>query len=335
MEMASLTRGASESLQAPAIQIEDFRGDLAQVAALIQESWQENGTQGLFYTPEFLASRLEYPGSNYSLAPTLYQGDKPCAFIAGFPRTFLYKGRQLRAMLCTLLSVSSEFKKTGYGIVLWSELAKRARAAGYDAMVNYCVEGESMNGMIVGCCRMLKLPTERVFSAHYLMRVLQPRAVSAPAGQPDNLAEKFRRAVALIGNDTTLRRVWTEPETQWQLHRHDGLVVSHSAGGRQGLLTAYLMHAANPLRTKCLLIEDILWGTLESEERLALVQRLLDQGTQAGARMAFLPRLGYADLTPFQAARFRTSPRTLHCYLTVFNGVPVPEPAPSMYLDVI
>lgn len=333
--MASLTRGVSATLQAPAIQIEDFRGDFAHVAALIQESWQENGAQGLFYTSEFLASCLNYPGASFSLAPTLYQGDRPCAFVAGFPRTFVYKRRELRAMLCTLLSVSSEFKKTGYGIVLWSELAKRARAAGYDAMVNYCVDGESMNGMIVGCCRMLKLPTERVFSAHYLMRVLQPRAVSAPAGQPDNLAEKFRRAVALIGNDTTLRRVWTEPETQWQLHRHDGLVVSHSAGGREGLLTAYLMQAANPLRTKCLLIEDVLWGTLESDERLILVERLLDQGIQAGAKMAFLPRLGYADLTPFRAARFRTSPRTLHCYLTVFNGVPAPEPVPSMYLDVI
>jgi len=334
--MAFLARGVSATLQAPAIQIEDFRGDLAQVAALIQESWQENGAQGLFYTSEFLASCLEYPGSNYSLAPTLYQGDKPCAFVAGFPRTFLYKGRELRAILCTLLSVSSEFKKTGYGIVLWSELAKRAREAGYDAMVNYCVDGESMNGMIVGCCRMLKLPTERIFSAHYLMRVLQPKSAPAPAGHSDGQpAEIFGRAAGFIGNDTPLRRVWTEPELQWQLHRHDGLVVSHSASGREGLLTAYLMQAANPLRTKCLLIEDVLWGTLESDERLALVERLLDQGVQAGARMAFLPRLGYADITPFRAARFRTSPRTLHCYLTVFNGVPAPEPVPSMCLDVI
>jgi len=95
------------------------------------------------------------------------------------------------------------------------------------------------------------------------------------------------------------------------------------------------MPAANPQRTKCLLIEDVLWGTLQGEERLALVQRLLDRGTQAGARMAFLPCLGYADLAPFRAARFRTSPRTLHCYLTIFNGDPAPEPVPSMYLDVI
>jgi hypothetical protein len=83
------------------------------------------------------------------------------------------------------------------------------------------------------------------------------------------------------------------------------------------------------------MVEDVLWGTLGGEERLALVQRLLDRGMNAGARMAFLPRLGYADLEPFRAARFRTSPRTLHCYLTIFNGDPAPEPVPSMYLDVL
>src|ERR1700730_5192255 len=229
MEIAPLTRRVPETLQAPAIQIEDFRGDLGQVAALIQESWEENGTQGLFYTPEFLDSCLKYPGSNDSLAPTLYHGDKPCAFVSGFPRTVLYKGRELRAILCTLLSVSSEFQKRGYGVVLWSELVKRVRDAGYDAMVNYCVDGEPMNGMIVGCWRMLKLPTGRIFSVHYLMRVLQTKSVPAtPANASGRLAEQFQRAAAFIGNDTPLRRVWTEPETQWQLHRHDGLIVSHS-----------------------------------------------------------------------------------------------------------
>lgn len=329
-----------ETPQAPAVQIEDFRGDIAAVTALIQKSWEENGKQGLFYTPEFLESCLNYPGSGYSLAPTLYQGETPRAFVAGFPRTFQYKSRQLRAIVCTLLSVSNEYKKKGYGVVLWSELVKRARSGGYDAMVNYCVDGEAMNAMILGCCRMLKLPTGRIFSVPYLMRPLQQKL--QPRSEPDcsldfdpRIAEKFRQAASFIGTDTPLKRVWTEPEAQWQLHRHDGLVVSHSRGGRYGLLTAYFMPAANPQRTKCLMIEDVLWGTLEAEECLALVQKLLDRAMQAGAQMAFLPRLGYADIAPFQAARFRSSPRILHCYLTVFNGDPAPEHVPSMYLDVI
>jgi hypothetical protein len=327
--------GAPETSQVP-FQVEDFRGDFTQVAALVQESWKENGKQGLLYTAEFLGSCLNYPGSSYSLAPTLYQGEKPCAFVGGFPRTIQYKGRELRIILCTLLSVSSDHKKRGYGVVLWSELVKRAQSAGYDGMVNYCVEGEPMNGMILGCCRMLKLPTERIFSVHYLMRLLPPKSVAPRADDSqDPPVEQFRRAAALIGKDISLSRVWTEEETRWQLHRHDGLVAHHRSGDREGLLTAYLMHVANPQRTKCLLIEDVLWGTLEDRERLALVEQLLDRGIEAGAQMAFLPCLGYADIAPFKAARFRSSPRTLHCYLTVFNGQPAPEPVPSMYLDVI
>jgi GNAT superfamily N-acetyltransferase len=322
--------------QIPSVQITDFQGDFAQVAELIQESWQENGKQGLSYTPEFLASCLAYPGSNFSLAPTLYQGERPRAFVAGFPRTIRYKGRELRVILCTLLSVSSEYKKKGYGVVLWSELVKRAQSAGFDGMVNYCVEGEPMNGMILGCCRMLKLPTERIFSVHYLMRLLQPKFVPSRSDHSeDRLVETFRAAAALIGNDIPLTRVWSEQEARWQLQRHDGLVAYHRCDGKEGLLTAYLMHAANPQKTKCLLIEDVLWGTLENGERLKLVEQLLDRGIQAGAQMAFLPCLGYADIAPFKAARFRSSPRTLHCFLTIFNGEPAPAPVPSMYLDVI
>lgn len=326
---------ASTIPQTSSIQIEDFRGDFTRVAALVQESWRENGKQGLLYTPEFLASCLNYPGASYSLAPTLYEGEKPCAFVAGFPRTIEYKGRKLRVVLCTLLSVSNEYKKRGYGVVLWGELVKRALSAGYDGMVNYCIEGELMNGMILGCCRMLKLPTERIFSVPYLMRFLQPRAVTRPADDSRDLVNEFLKAAGSIAHDTPFRRVWTGEEARWQLHRDGGLIANHGSNGNGGVLTGYLMHAANPQKTKCLLIEDVLWGTLEGGERLALVEKMLDRGIQAGAQMAFLPCLGYSDLAPFRAARFRSSHRMLHCYLTVFKGEPVPEPVPSMYLDVV
>jgi len=44
--------------------------------------------------------------------------------------------------------------------------------------------------------------------------------------------------------------------------------------------------------------------------------------------------LGYADMEPFNAARFRRSPRVLQAYLTVFKGDPPPEAVSAMYLDV-
>ena len=100
-------------------------------------------------------------------------------------------------------------------------------------------------------------------------------------------------------------------------------------------MTGYLMQAANPQKAKCLLIEDVLWGTLENEERLTLVDKMVSRGVQAGAQIVLLPCLGYTDIAPFRAARFRSSPRTLHCYLTIFKGEPPPKPLSSMYLDVI
>lgn len=328
------------NLEAPALpgtslQIEDFRGDFPEVAALIQESWRENGKQGLLYTPEFLASCLSYPGSNSFLAPTLYHGDKPCAFVAGFPRNVQFKGRKLRLILCTLLSVSTEYKKSGYGVILWTELVKRARAAGFDGMLNYCVDGEPMNDMILGCCRMLKLPTARVFSVRYLMRLLQPRPAGSHIPHPHDSTGTFLEALALLGDEIPLKRLWSEDEARWLLHRSGGFVAHHRVGDREGLLTGYLMRAANSQRTKCLLIEDVLWGTLREDERPTLVERMLAQSASAGAQMAILPCLGYAADQPFRVARFRTSPRTLHCYLTVFDGDPAPEPLPSIYMDVV
>jgi hypothetical protein len=193
-----------------------------------------------------------------------------------------------------------------------------------------------MNGMILGCCRMLKLPTGRIFSIRYLMRFLQrksqPPQVDDSREPPIDL---FRRAAALAANDTLLSRVWTEEEIRWQLHRDGGLVACHRSGTREGLVTGYLMQAANPQKTNCLLIEDVLWGNLENEERSALVEKMLDRARQAGAQLALLPCLNYADVAPFRAARFRASPRILNCYLTIFSGQPAPEPVSSMYLDVV
>jgi hypothetical protein len=95
------------------------------------------------------------------------------------------------------------------------------------------------------------------------------------------------------------------------------------------------MQVANANRTKCLVVDDVLWGDLEGQERNHLINGLLNRAAAAGAQIAVVPNSGYADLDPFHSARFRPSQRTLHAYLTVWNGEPCTEALPSMYLDVI
>ena len=317
------------------LSIQDFRGDFDEVAALVQRSWMENSNQSLMYTSDFVASYFDCPGSSFSLAPTLYEGRKPLAFIAGFPRRLRFKGRELNVVLSSFLSVSSEYKKKGYGVVLWSELVKRARAAGFDGMVNYCVDGEPMNGMILGCCRAMKLPTERVFSVGYQMRILQSKPVSRLALKTESEdVRALLQTAELIVEQAPLARIWSEKEAEWQCRRYGSVVARRVSGPRQGVLTGHVVEIANSQRTKCLIIEDVLWGTLEQLERLALVRQLLDQAVAEGAQMAIVPCLGYADMEPFSAARFRRSPRVLQAYLTVFKGEPRPEAVTSMYLDV-
>ncbi|MBV9499428.1 MAG: hypothetical protein JO138_08630 [Acidobacteriaceae bacterium] len=316
--------------------IDNFRGDYANLAALIQKSWSENNRQPLLYTPDFLKSLFEYPEASFSLAPTLYTGTNPIAFSAGLPRRMRFRGRDIRVVTSTLLTVSPESKKHGYGIVLWSELVKRARAAGFDGMLNFCIDGEPMNGMIVGCARRLNLPIERIFSAHYSSVLLRPAGSREPTPDSDNgSVEELLRLAAPLSDSVPLGRLWSAEEAQWQcMHRAGAITARHTAGSRSGMLTGYVMEVDRPDRAQCLLVEDVLWGTLTADERLYLLRKLLHRAAASGVRMATVPDLHYADMQPFTVAGFRSSKRILHAYLTIWNGDALTEPLPSIYLDV-
>ena len=51
---------------------------------------------------------------------------------------------------------------------------RRAAAAGYDGVVNYCADGEAMHRMIETGCRLLDLPLVRVKSFSYLVGTAGP-----------------------------------------------------------------------------------------------------------------------------------------------------------------
>lgn len=329
----------SPTIKAPRLSIENFRGDFAPLAFLMQASWSEN-SGALLYTREFLSSSFDYPGSDFSLAPAIYVDSKPVAFVAGFPRRVKFNGRDQKIIVITFLTVLPEYKKKGLGIILWSELVNRARAAGFDGMVNYCVDGEPMNAMIVGSCKRLKLPIERIYSARYMSTVL--RSVHHGHDSHDHNQQTAGMLVNLaapLGDTQPLARIWTTPEAEWQcIRRSQPIIESLSAGGHSGLLTGYIMSISDKKHTKCLLIEDILWGNLIGEERQTLLQKFLKKAGAAGVHLATVPVLGYADMEPFKKARFQSTRRVLHAYLTLWPAaghVELPsEPLPSMYLDV-
>jgi hypothetical protein len=315
--------------------LQDFRGDYPALADLVQSSWAENSQQGLCYSPEFLQSFLTSPDSSPSLAPALYQDDKLIGFASGFTRNVEYRSQALRLFTSSFLSVLPEFKKYGYGIVLWNELVKRARAAGFQGMLNFCVDGEPMNRMVEGASLRLKLPVQRIFSVRYMSALLKPTSV-VPASvlSPEAISDFLDLAAPLLSSQPLARR-WSRAEAEWQcLHRTAAVCAHVRHDSRRGVLTGYVTPILDRDRTKCLIVEDILWGDLHPDERLALLRQLLAQASALGAKMATVPVLGYADIAPFKKARFFPTRRVLHCYLVLFEeNIPL-ETLPSMYVDV-
>ena len=313
---------------------EDFRGDFGKLASVIEASWAEGSAPPFLYTPELLADYFAYPGADLKFAPTLYHGSELVAFVAGFPRTARLRGADLRLLVVAFLTVSVEHKSRGYGILAWSELVRRAQEAGYDGVVNYCVEGEAMNRMITGSCRRLGLPAVRAHTIGYLAKALWPSS-SAPPGAAEPLpVPRFLELAEESTLGKPFARTWTAAEAAWQLGRLNAVQVHHEQASSAGHVGGYTIQVANADRTNCLIVDDVLWDGLDESDRCSLVREVEVAGRSAGARLAVVPDEGYADLQPFFVSGFRPSQRKIHAYLTVWSR-PVPdEPVSSFYLDV-
>lgn len=301
----------------------------------MKESWGQNQSQSLLYDEAFLRSAFEYPGTSYELAPTLYIDGHPAAFAAGFPRRVCLAGREQRLTCITFWTTSATFKGHGYGSQVWMELLRRARDSGYDGAVNFCVDGAPSNTIVITCAKKVNAEVSRVFSAKYMARLLRPASgANVTASSGEKAVDLFLKAAARIPERVPMVRLWSREEAEWQcLRRSGGLCAVHEEGSRSGVVTGYVVEVIDKTPSKVLLVEDLLWGDLEPPERSTLLQKLLTQGTAAGAQLAVAPLMGYADTSTLQDMGFRQSRRLMHMYLTVWTA-PAPEPLSCAYLDV-
>src|SRR5260370_3476325 len=98
--------------------------------------------------------------------------------------------------------------------------------------------------MMAPVSRLLKLNTERIFSAEFLVRLLRPVPSEPPAQISDREIDLFMELASALPRDLPLVRLWTRAEAEWQCRNRAGaLTVSSEVGGRRGILTGYLMHA--------------------------------------------------------------------------------------------
>src|SRR5258708_7821132 len=158
----------------------DFDGNFCELASLMRAAWSGNREQPLRYSSAFLRSVFQYPGSTLQLAPAIYRNGRLVGFFAGFPRAVRWQGRDLRILLNTFLSVSPDYQAAGFGFHLWKELSRRARGSGFDGMIDFCVEGDKMNQMILAIGERSGVPIARVFKVGYLGHLMHP-IMSAPS----------------------------------------------------------------------------------------------------------------------------------------------------------
>ncbi|HLX83577.1 MAG TPA: hypothetical protein VKR59_06755 [Terriglobales bacterium] len=314
-----------------------FRGDFAELAAVIRRSWANNSNQPLFYSEAFLRSAFEYPGGSFSLSPAVYGETGLLGFLAGFPRNIRWNGEPTRIILNTLLTAATTVKGPGVAVKLWTDMVERSRNQGYSGTITYCVEGDGMDRMMPLFTRLLKLNTVRIFSTQFLVRLLFPE--SSPVQTFDRCADidinVFMELASDLPGKLPLVRLWTRPEAEWQCRDRAGAIaVSYDSRGRHGILTGYLMQATSVPVTTVVLLEDLLWGDLEPAECAELLKKFLQIAADRGARFASCPVLGYAASDPLTDAGFRRSRRVIHAYLTFWNGFQ-PEQVPGLYLDVL
>lgn len=314
--------------------VENFRGDFVALADMVKASWSLNKEPALLFTEAFLRSAFEYPGSSFDLAPSLYTPDGIGGFCAAFPRNVRLGGRDIRLAVTTFLTASSKLRGTGHGVELWGETVERVRAAGYEGVINFCVDGDDMHRMMPVVGEFLRLNTRAIYRVEYLSRFLRPVTGNPPADATDAEIEMFLDLAAGCARNVPLARLWTPAEAAWQCRQRSGAItVSLESEGRRGLLTGYLVMVVGDPPAQVALLEDIFWGNLEIPEQALLLQRFLAAAASKGARAVSCPVMGYSSMDPLTAAGFRPSKRVLHTWLALWNGMD-PEPVSALYIDV-
>ncbi len=329
--------GIVDTIRRAAEDVEDFRGDYEELAAMMRASWTDSAGAPYLYTADLLAGWLDYPGAQTAPTPAIYTDQGLVAFAAGLPRQVEIAGVTRRILISTFLTVAPAQKAAGYGIVVWSELMRRAAAAGYEGVINYCADGEAMHKMIETGCRLLDLPLTRVKSFSYLVGTLAPARQTGENAANRPAASRLVDAAARDANRGDgedagqMWRLWGDAEAEWQLSRA-GVVT---AANGEAVLTGSVATVADDARSRFLVVDDILWGSAPFETRQSMLADVLAKAAGDGAGYVVVPLMGYADARPFLAAGLVPSPHTMHAYLTLWSDPEAAQPVERYYLDVI
>lgn len=204
----------SDNPQAPAgvrYQFGELAGRWDEAAATIERNWKQNKAEGILeYPAEFIASCFDYPQVDPELSRAVYAESKMEGFIMTLPRFVRLDGRDLRLLLPTIFNVSPEAK--GVGAALWAEILKRGRAAGWDGIIHFCVDGNKANTVTTAIASRLGYLPSEIFTVQFLMRPLAPNSAQISEESVEKLAGAFSWHAGKLLERVRFARTWTDDE---------------------------------------------------------------------------------------------------------------------------
>lgn len=177
-------------------------------------------------------------------------------------------------------------------------------------------EGNRSNFVTAAGAAEVAVQSREFMRVPFMMRSLRTYAqTDAPAEVPS--VDHFMEAADAVARVTPLARLWSQPEAEWQCARRDDAVSVTSPA--PAAISGYRAVVLDGPGTPCTFIDDILWHQSRDEERARLLNKFLALAARH-SELAIVPVLNYADMSPFAAAGFRRSPRSLRAYLTMWTG---------------
>jgi hypothetical protein len=308
--------------------MDSFKGDFEELANAVNQSWAENPQGALLYSESFLRSVLQQPGASFDLCPTVYEGGRLIAFGANFRRRVQADGQEWNLVLDSFITVAHGHKGKGLGGAIWRGLAESGQRDGADGLITMCVEGDLMNSQLPKIAERSGLHTVKALTIPYMGRpVPKDRAGKLQKADPGLLMH----GADAINENVEFGRVWTRQEAEWQCLEREGAFGCSLASGT---ISAYTQPTAGTSPTLCGLVDDIVWGTQEADDRKRLGWMLLESAAAAGVDLLLAPVLNYTDMTALKEVGFRKTKRMLNMYLTSWNPHFNVHELSSAYIDV-
>ena len=341
-----------------AYKVVTFDGDTQALSELVYRSWLHDiqKTKYMFrYTKEWLDWLLNAPSADRELQVEVRHKGERVAFFCCLPTTVMYRKREVRAGLATLITVAPEHRGMKLAWKMSFELKRRLKKRGYDMFYAFINAGRSSYQMAqkyIG--RGSKLV--ELIRADSMVRVLDPEVVqranrtrwyenlymklttNIPPGEARPAeVEDLEEIYALLqrySKNVELAKVWTMEDMRWYLDSEHSKVFVHE--DRKGI-DAMLCYSLGSIITRYDEMKTAMMTAAYLPFHRRTAKNLINYGmTDArknGCAIMTYVDFGYLPRSLLRTSGFVSQGSCFSMFAQSFDGAEI-EPIGSAYLEV-